>query len=121
VEDPWVQAPFYAGSGRPQQGERGIVFHGDGSLAYPARAVGYDGIVPTLRLKALRDGIEDYEYLAILDRLGQTAEAQKLVQPLAESFFAWEKDPAAYDSARRRLAELIVAAKSKSPPATVDP
>jgi hypothetical protein len=111
TEDPWLQAPIYVGNGALQQGRKGIVFNGEGSLVYPARAVGYDGIVPTIRLKALRDSLEDYEYLAILERQGQTSEADKVVRPLAESFFEWEKDPGAYDRARARLAEMILAGK----------
>jgi len=113
-DDPWTQAPFYTGNGLPQQGNKGIVFQGEGSLVYPARPVGYDGIVPTIRLKALRDAIEDYEYLAILQRLGKAAEAQKIVRSLTETFFQWEKDPAAYDEARARLAAMIVAAAESS-------
>jgi hypothetical protein len=111
TDDPWTQAPFYTGSGRPQQGAKGIVFYGEGSLVYPARAVGHDGIVPTLRLKALRDGIEDYEFLALLERLGARDGAAAVVQRRVESFFKWEKDPAAYEAARRELAELILAAQ----------
>jgi hypothetical protein len=110
VADPWVQAPVYTGRGAFQQGSKGIVFNGEGSLVYPARAAGYDGIVSTLRLKALRDSIEDYDYLAILERQGKTAEADKIVRPLAESWFAWEKDPAAYQTARAQLAALITTA-----------
>lgn len=97
TEDPWTQAPNYRGR-----------YHGEGSLVYPARAVGYDGIVPSLRLKALRDGIEDYEYLALLERAGKADQAQKIVWSLVASFFSWEKDPAAYQTARRKLAELIL-------------
>ncbi len=114
TDDPWTQAPFYTGSGRPQQGRKGIVFNGEGSLVYPARAVGYDGVVPTIRLKALRDGIDDYEYLALLQRLGQAAEAQKVVRSLTESFFQWDKDPVAYEKARTRLAAMIVTAADAS-------
>jgi hypothetical protein len=110
VDDPWAQAPFYTGSGSLQQGEKGIVFHGEGSLVYPARAVGYDGIVPTIRLKALRDAIEDYEYLAILQRLGKASQADQIARPLVESWFQWEKDPVAYETARAKLAGLIVGA-----------
>ena len=109
--DPWTQAPFYTGNGLPQQG---IVFNGEGSLVYPARAAGYDGIVPTIRLKALRDALEDYEYLAILQRLGEAAEAQQVVRSLTDSFFQWEKDPAAYEKARTKLAMMIVAAAEAS-------
>ncbi|MCY3019600.1 MAG: DUF4091 domain-containing protein [Planctomycetota bacterium] len=107
VDDPWTEAPYYSGSGKPQQGQKGIIFQGEGSLVYPARAVGYDGIVPTIRLKALRDGIQDYEYFAMLERAGKADEAEKIVRPLAESWFAWEKDPAAYPAARAKLAALL--------------
>ena len=117
VDDPWTQAPFYTGKGVIQQGQKGIVFNGEGSLVYPARAVGYDGIVPTIRLKALRDSIEDYEYLAILDRLGKTPEAEKLVASVARSFFDWDKNPAAYETARAKLAELIVSTSAAARPA----
>jgi hypothetical protein len=108
--DPWAQAPCYAGNGLPQQGQKGLLYYGEGSLVYPASAVGYDGIVPSIRLKALRDAIEDYEYLAILQRSGKTADAQKIVRSLTGSFFQWEKDPAAYETARARLAAMIAGA-----------
>jgi hypothetical protein len=71
-----VEDPYYAGNGALQQGKKGICFYGEGSLVYPGRAAGYDGIVPTIRLKALRDAIEDYDYLAILEHLGKAAEAE---------------------------------------------
>ena len=106
VEDPWTDAWTY-GRGRDGRGTR--VYNGEGTLVYPARAVGYDGIAPSLRLKALRDSIEDYEYLAILERAGKRAEAEKIVGPLAESFFAWEKNPSAWTAARAALADLITA------------
>jgi len=106
VEDPWNEAWTY---GRPRDGHgKGNVFNGEGVLVYPGRAVGYDGIAPSLRLKALRDGIEDYDYLAILERLGRAAEAEQIVLPLAESWTKWEKDPAACQKARQALAELIL-------------
>jgi len=109
TDDPWVQAPIYIGSGALQQGRKGILFNGEGSLVYPARVVGYDGIVPTVRLKALRDGIEDYEYLAILSRRGKSDEAAGIVRRLTDSWFQWDKDPAAYEKARMELAGMIEA------------
>jgi len=101
VDDPWTQADTYHDK---------LVFNGEGSIVYPARPVGYDGIASSLRLKALRDAIEDYEYLVILEQLGQREAAEKLVIPLAESWFQWEKDPADYETARTKLAEMIMAA-----------
>ena len=108
TDDPWQHAPVYTGRGVFQQGDKGIRFNGEGSLVYPARTVGYEGIVPTIRLKALRDAIEDYEYLAMLDRLGKPAEADRIVRRLTQSWFQWDKDPAAYERARAELAALIV-------------
>jgi hypothetical protein len=40
--------------------------NGDGYLAYPGEKVGVDGPVPSLRLKGVREGSEDYEYYIIL-------------------------------------------------------
>jgi len=111
VEDPWNSGETYR--------DGNLIFNGEGTLVYPAHAIGYDGIASSLRLKALRDGIEDYEYLAILERLGLAAEAEKVVLPLAGSWFQWEKDPSAYEKARARLAEMIVAAKKSSSAKTV--
>ncbi len=108
VDDPWSEAWTYH---HPQSREK--VYNGEGTLVYPARAVGYDGIVPNLRLKALRDGIQDYEYLSILERLGLAEEARKIVLPLASSWFKWNQDPVAYEKARVKLAEMIVLAGAK--------
>ena len=108
VDDPWISPKTYRNKYNAK-----IVYNGEGTLLYPGRAVGYDGIVPSLRIKALRDGIEDFEYLAILERAGLADEARKVVLPLAESWFKWEKDPAAYRIARAKLADMIIRNKNK--------
>jgi hypothetical protein len=108
AEDPWSDPWTY---GKPDR-----VYNGEGTLVYPGRAVGYEGIAPSLRLKALRDSIEDYEYLSILQRLGLADDALKVVKPLAKSWFDWEKDPSAYERARARLAAMIVATGRQDPP-----
>jgi hypothetical protein len=104
VEDPWTDPKTLD---RRKNG-RGALYNGEGTIVYPGRAVGYEGIAPSLRLKALRDAIEDYEYLAILERAGLADEADEIVLPLADSWFQWETDPEAYEKARAELAELIV-------------
>jgi hypothetical protein len=109
VEDPWTDPKTLD---RRKNG-KGPLYQGEGTLVYPGRAVGYDGIAPSLRLKALRDSMEDYEYLAILERAGLRAEAEKIVLPLAVSWFKWETNAAAYNQAREKLAALIVKAKRK--------
>jgi hypothetical protein len=110
VDDPWTQPETLD---RRDRG-KGQVWNGEGSIVYPGRACGYDGIAPSLRLKALRDAVEDYEYFSILQRAGRAEEAEAVVRPLAESWFEWEKDPAAYEKARARLAEMIEAGQSRN-------
>jgi hypothetical protein len=108
--DPWTQVPYFSEKGAARSDPNAPVFNGDGSLVYPARAVGFDGIAPSIRLKALRDAIEDYEYLAIAERLGRGDEARRIVRSLAPSFFEWDGDPSAYEKARASLAKLIAGA-----------
>ena len=108
VEDPWTEP----GTLDRRSASKDQMYNGEGSLLYPGRAAGYEGVASSLRVKAIRDSIEDYEYMAILERLGRAAEAEKIVLPLAGSWFQWEKDPAAYETARAKLAERIIAAKN---------
>jgi len=105
VDDPWTDARTY---GRKPGETREPIYNGEGTIVYPARPAGYDGIVPSLRLKALRDSIEDYEYLAILERKGLRAEAEKIVLPLTDSFFHWDPSRRKYQEARAKLAAMIV-------------
>jgi len=109
VDDPWTDPKTLD---RRSRG-KGQLYNGEGTIVYPGRAAGYDGIATSLRLKALRDSIEDYEYLAMLERLGRSADAEKIVLPLTSSFFQWDPDPAAYDRARATLAEQIQSAARK--------
>ncbi len=83
-------------------------YAGEGMLLYPGGDAGLAGPVGTIRLKNIREGFEDFEYLAILDRAKLRSEADAIVRPLAESWFKWDPDPAAYQAARAKLAELIL-------------
>ncbi len=114
VDDPWTD-PKTLDRRSGARGTSGALFNGEGVLVYPGRAVGYEGIAPSMRLKALRDGIEDYELLALAARRGKGAEARQVVADLARSWFDWNPDPAAYDAARQRLAELILSAPEPPP------
>lgn len=104
VEDPWTDPKTLD----RRVGSKGALYNGEGTLVYPGRAVGYDGIAPSLRLKALRDAIQDYEYMAILDRAGKRDQAEKIVLPLAKSWFEWNEDPTVYEQARTQLTEAIL-------------
>ena len=93
--------------------------NGDGILYYP----GPDGPVPSIRLEVLRDGMEDYEYLVLLQRLAQSAKGHPRVEAatlqraerllavdpvLVTSLRTYAKDPEVLDTQRRDIAEVIV-------------
>ena len=48
--------------------------NGDGFLLYPGAAVGYEGIVSSVRFEQAREGVEDYEYLRQLEQLTDAAQ-----------------------------------------------
>jgi len=98
---------------------------GDGSLLCP----GPDGPIPTIRLEAVRDGLEDYEYLRILgdlvakiragcpstpERLAFLAEAEPLVAvpgSIVTSMATYTRDPAALYAFRSQVAARILQGK----------
>ncbi len=69
--DPWQFGwhAFISQSGEP--GERRWVRYpnGDGFLVYPGAPVGVEGPVSSIRLEMAREGVEDYEYLYLLQNL----------------------------------------------------
>ena len=67
--DSWTDDPWHDVDTSPHPSEA-YHFPGEGMLVYPAETVGIDGVVPSMRLKWIRDGVEDYEYIQILKRLG---------------------------------------------------
>ena len=47
-------------------------YNGEGVLVYPGDKAGIKGVAPSMRLKWLRDGVEDYEYIQLLKDHGYT-------------------------------------------------
>ncbi|MEB3293991.1 MAG: glycoside hydrolase domain-containing protein [Synechococcales bacterium] len=82
-------------------------YPGDGMLVYPGGSVGVNGVVPSMRLKWLREGVEDYEYIAILQRLGQGDRALELSRSLARDWANWTQDPYRLAEVRQQLGAEI--------------
>ena len=59
----------------------GSNYPGEGLLLYPGGPVGASRDVPSMRLKQLRDGVDDYDLVEILNNLGQAAFVQSVVKP----------------------------------------
>jgi hypothetical protein len=82
-------------------------YNGEGSLFYPGDAVGYEGPVASLRLKALRDGMEDYEYVELLRQAGMTSDADTVIGIVARSWTDFSAAYADYAAAREQAASVL--------------
>ncbi|MGL6341691.1 MAG: DUF4091 domain-containing protein, partial [Waterburya sp.] len=99
-DDPWYKPSVYEYS-------KNRDFPGEGMLIYPGEEVGVEGIVPSLRLKRIRDGIEDYEYIAILKRLGDEEWAMKTSRAVASDWHHWTRDSQLLEDTRVKLGDRI--------------
>ena len=60
-----------------------------------------------MRLKQIRQGIQDYEYVEILKKRGLGDWALERMRKIAPDWKNWTRDPAALESVRRQLGEKI--------------
>ncbi len=86
--------------------------NGDGTLFYPgtpAMIGGTDDIpVASIRLKMIREGMEDYEYLKLLSDAGDPALAQQIASQLFPHAYQTDASPADLMAARDRIAQRII-------------
>lgn len=103
--------------GDPWQDQYHFTGNGEGTLFYPGTPTRVGGRthipIESIRLKLIRDGLEDYEYLAALQRLRGSTEVDRLVAKLIRKPYDWERAPAALMAARRALAEQIEKAQRR--------
>jgi len=85
--------------------------NGEGLLIYPGEVatVGFDGPIASMRLKWLRESMEDYEYIALLEKSGQGAYAWKVLGTVVRAVDDWTLDPRTLYRARRQLGERLPA------------
>jgi len=102
VMDPWMLPAF---------SESESQFNGGGYLLYPGIPCGIDGPVACIRLKNLRDGMEDYEYFTLLEKLGGREAVTKFVSNVAPNWWASTQDPKVILSTREKIAAEILKLK----------
>jgi hypothetical protein len=102
VIEPWLNPTF---------SHYGIHFNGGGFLFYPGTPCGIDGPICSMRVKNLRDGMEDYEYFTILEKLAVKNSVKKIVNTVAPNWWDFSKEPVKILAAREKLAEEIVKRK----------
>jgi hypothetical protein len=98
--DPWESLYLFGGNG-------------DGTLFYPGRPnrIGGTADIPveSIRLKLIREGLEDYEYLALCQRSGLGDLARSSVNRMATTLYQWDHNPAALYEVRKKMGEALSA------------
>lgn len=122
--DPFVTAETF-------HNDEGDAANGDGVLVYPGRQVdafgehslGFSGVIPSIRLKNLRRGVQDAGYY-LLARGARPEEAERIARGLFPRILgesrageppAWSERGAPFFEARRALAALIAPGADPGP------
>ena len=84
-------------------------YPGEGVLVYPGGPAGLKGVAPSMRLKYLRDGVEDYEYLQLLKSCGQAEFASAEARKVGPDWTHWARDESLLESVRKQLGSQIAA------------
>jgi hypothetical protein len=85
----------------------GVIDQGDGVMVYPGGPIGITGVAPSIRLKRLRDGVDDYDYVELLKQLGRGDSALARVRAIAPDWTSWTRDHAAVEALRKELGDEI--------------
>lgn len=101
VIEPWFNPAF----AHPKH------YNGGGFLFYPGLPCGIDGPVTSMRLKNFRDGMEDYEYFAILEKLTDKRAVKKIIDTIAPNWWGFSKEPDEFLAAREKIAREILKLK----------
>ena len=86
-------------------------YNGGGFLFYPGLPCGIDGPVISMRMKNLRDGMEDYEYFIILESLTDKKTVKKIVNTISPNWWSFSKAPNEFLAARKKIAQQILKLK----------
>ncbi len=102
--DPWQNVYLHGGNG-------------DGSLVYPGKPERIGGTtdipIESIRLKLIREGMEDYEYLAALAASGERRLADESAARIVRKAYDWEHDPRVLYSVRHGIGERLSRAARK--------
>jgi hypothetical protein len=82
-------------------------YPGEGMLVYPGQQAGISGVVASMRLKQLRDGVQDYEYIEKLKQLGHGDRALEIARSIARDWSHWTQNNDKLIEAREHLGEEI--------------
>ncbi|MEO0111254.1 MAG: DUF4091 domain-containing protein [candidate division WOR-3 bacterium] len=82
------------------------IYNGDGYLIYYGSKFGMNKPISSIRLKTIRDGIEDYEYLKILKELDYSSYLS-LINKIATDWDNWSNNPDSLILVKKEIWERI--------------
>jgi hypothetical protein len=108
---PWLVPGFVHYSQIDENRYEARYYNGGGMLFYPGINAGFDGPVTTIRLKNIREGLEDYEYFAILEAKGEGDFVKEMVNAVCPEWWDYTEDPETLLKIREQLALKIESLK----------
>ena len=108
VRSPWRDPVTWKRSecNAPLAGEGSLLYPGEEIRAY-CRLNDVSGPVSSIRFEQLRKGLQDVEYLYLLESKGHKEEARKLCGELVSSAELFSRDPARYEEIKEEAAKMI--------------
>lgn len=103
--DGWDSNPWYSLDNAGQYSSSN--YPGEASLVYPGWTVGINGVAPSMRLKWIRDGIDDYDYVELLKQAGMGDWALQITRSVGPDWSNWTRDPNAVAAARQQLGQAL--------------
>jgi PKD repeat protein len=91
-------------------------YPGEGQLVYPGTEAGLVGVAPSMRLKYLRDGVDDYDYIQLLKDRGYGDWALSIARTVGPNWSGWTRDPGALEAARLELGNMLDSLPAAPPP-----
>ncbi|MFB3880891.1 MAG: PKD domain-containing protein [Armatimonadota bacterium] len=91
-------------------------YPGEGLLVYPGAEAGIQGVAPSMRLKYLRDGVDDYDYIQLLKNRGYGDWALGIARSVGPDWANWTRDPNVLEAARLQLGNMLDSLPDAPPP-----
>ncbi|MGB8481469.1 MAG: DUF4091 domain-containing protein [Acidobacteriaceae bacterium] len=102
--DDWSTDPW-----ENPQGNQNPDYPGEGILVYPGAPAGLHGVAPSMRLKYLRDGVQDYGYIQILKNCGHAEWALRESRRVGRDWANWTRSPKLLEAVRIEMGNRIAA------------